>query len=54
MTDDDFLRRVMDSFDSDEIVDRLGLSSEEIVDALSYDILNNKDKFEEVDDVDAT
>ena len=42
------LTAIIDKLDPDEVVERLEWTTEELVDALSLDILNNRDRFEDL------
>jgi len=44
------LTTIIDKLDPEEVVDRLGFTTEELVDSLSLDIMANLEKFEDLID----
>ena len=50
MSNNELFRIIADRMNPEEIVDVLGLSSEELVDVLRFEILSNKDKFDDIMD----
>ena len=50
MTEDDLIQRIIDSLDTDELLDRLDLGIEELAYILHNTIIVNIDKFEDLGD----